>query len=180
MPDPYEKFLHEGEVTLESLFEPRPNVEEVTFEDCPPKYPKERRDLRCGDCGALMELRSSSKYPHPFYGCSGYPGCRGTHGAHPDGSPKGTPANKETRKARIRAHSVFDEAWKNQKIFRNRRSAYAWMRNEMHLTHSQAHIAMFSAAQCEELVKLLFQHFPELMTRTDRLIYQEDTWDEEA
>ena len=42
-----------------------------------------------------------------FYGCSRYPVCQNTHGAHPDGTPLGKPANKATREARI---GLFDIA----------------------------------------------------------------------
>jgi ssDNA-binding Zn-finger/Zn-ribbon topoisomerase 1 len=74
----------------------------------PRQYPKERRDLVCGECGAPMILRYSHKYSGPFYGCTTFPTCRGTHGAHADGAPKGIPGNKETKQARIKAHGLGD------------------------------------------------------------------------
>jgi ssDNA-binding Zn-finger/Zn-ribbon topoisomerase 1 len=74
----------------------------------PRKYPKERRDLVCGECGAPMILRYSHKYSGPFYGCTTFPTCRGTHGAHADGAPKGIPENRETKQARIKAHRFVD------------------------------------------------------------------------
>ena len=74
-------------------------------------YPLARIDLKCGDCGAEMRLRTSPKWDRPFYGCSKFPECRGSHGARTDGAPLGVPGNKETKLARIRAHKVFDVLW---------------------------------------------------------------------
>jgi len=45
--------------------------------------------LTCPECGRRMRLRNS-RYGE-FYGCSGYPKCRITHGAYPDGRPLGVP-----------------------------------------------------------------------------------------
>lgn len=159
--------------TVESLFEPSSNVEDVTFESLPAKYPGARQDLKCGDCGALMDLRSSSKFPRPFYGCTRYPECRGTHGAHASGAPLGKPANKETKQARRDAHAVFDQIWK-QNLVRNRWAAYNWMRQTMGLSESQAHISMFDSSQCVELMRLVYRDYPSLMTRTDRLLYDDN------
>lgn len=158
--------------TLESLFQPRPNVEDVTFESLPAKFPGTREDLLCGECAAPMRLQSSKRYLRPFYGCTRYPECRGTHGAHANGAPLGTPANKETKLARMRAHATFDQIWK-QKLVTHRGAAYNWMRQVMGLTHSKAHIAMFNSEQCAELQRLVCRDFPSLKTRHDRLLYDD-------
>lgn len=144
--------------------------DDVTLSTCPPQFPGERHDLHCGECGELMRLRMS-KFG-PFYGCIAWPGCEGTHGAHPDGNPKGSPANKQTRLARIRAHAVFDLIWKNK--VKKRHQAYGWMRKAMDLPHSGAHIALFSEEQCEKLIKLVYRDFPQFQTRYSRLSYDED------
>lgn len=144
-------------------------IEDVSFSTCPPEFPRERHDLQCGECGGLMQLRKS-KFG-PFYGCASWPICEGTHGANQDGSPKGTPANKATRMARIRAHSIFDLIWKQ--AGKKRHEAYAWMRKAMGLSRSQAHIAMFTESQCELLIKLVYRDFPQFSTRYTRLIYDE-------
>ena len=123
--------------------------------------------LNCGDCGAPMVLRSS-KYG-PFYGCSRWPDCKGTHGAHPDGKPKGTPADANTRKARVTAHRVFDEIWKRD-LVRNRGAAYSWMRKAMNLGRSAAHISLFTVEQCETLVQLVHRDYPALRNRWTYLI----------
>ena len=57
--------------------------------------------LACPECAAPMELRPSRF--GQFYGCTRWPACDGTHGAHPNGSPLGTPANRATKDARIEA-----------------------------------------------------------------------------
>lgn len=77
------------------------------------KYPAARDDLTCPEpeCDAPMKLKTLRF--GPAYCCTAYPGCSGIHGAHPDGSPKGTPADRWTRKARIRTHDVFDPLWKD-------------------------------------------------------------------
>jgi len=159
--------------TLASLFEPKPNVEDVTLESLPAKYPGARLDLLCGECGAPMQLRSSKRFPRPFYGCTRFPECKGTHGAHASGAPLGKPANKATKVARMQAHATFDQIWK-QNLVKNRWAAYNWMRQVMGLTNSQAHIAMFDIEQCVQLMRLVCRDFPSLKTRHDRLLYDDD------
>jgi ssDNA-binding Zn-finger/Zn-ribbon topoisomerase 1 len=70
--------------------------------------------LHCPDCGAMMSLRAS-KFGL-FYGCSMFPQCRATHGAHPWGAPLGIPAKRDTKMARIRAHAAFDRLWKEGRM----------------------------------------------------------------
>jgi ssDNA-binding Zn-finger/Zn-ribbon topoisomerase 1 len=159
--------------TIESLFEARPNVEDVTFETLPARFPGMRHDLLCGECAALMQLRESPKFPRPFYGCTRYPECKGTHGAHADGTPLGRPANKETKIARMRAHAIFDQIWK-LKLVTHRGAAYNWMRQVMQLSHTKAHIAMFDLAQCDDLIRLVYRDYPNLKGRYARLIFDED------
>lgn len=68
--------------------------------------------VTCPDCGASMRLVEHPRKPGEiFYGCSTYPECRATHGAHPDGRPLGRPADKRTRSWRIVAHEAFDQLW---------------------------------------------------------------------
>lgn len=180
-------------VRLEDLFTPKrddtPTVEDVSMDGplvTAPPYPCARVDLKCGECGALMKLRSpSKKYPtRPFYGCSRFPECRGTHGAHADGRPLGIPANKETKLARIRVHKVFDLIWKNRYL--TRPQAYAWMRRRLGFTSTEAHIGQFTAEECEELRLAVLDGFPALKTAWDRLVEEKDPyedvdvdWDEE-
>jgi len=114
---------------------------------------------KCGECGHEMELRTTYKYTYPngdprkFWGCLNYPRCRGTHGAHPDGTPFGVPANKETKIARTQAHNAFDRYWCTKGWTRG--EAYKWLEQAMGLEKGQAHIGGFNAEQCTKLVSIV-------------------------
>lgn len=119
-----------------------------------------------------MECRKGPFEGRPFYGCSRFPECRGTHGAHPDGRPLGIPANKATRKARIEAHRFFDLLWKpaeGQKARMTRSQAYSWMRKKMKLTETEAHFSKFTQEQCETCVRVIKAAYPGVRTLWDRL-----------
>lgn len=105
--------------------------------------------LTCPECGAPMVLRTS-RYG-PFYGCSTYPACKGSHGAHKNGIPLGTPANAATKLARIEAHEVFDTLWKRRGM--SRWEAYRWLATELKLTPDQCHIGLFDEAQCQRVIQ---------------------------
>lgn len=124
-----------------------------------PKYPRQRDDLACGDCGSKLILRESAH--GPFYGCSTFPVCKSVHEAHPDGKPKGKPANRATRKARIETHTLFDRIWK-EKLVKNRGAAYKWMQKALSLPRAEAHISEFSSDQCEKLMKAVYREFPKV------------------
>jgi len=106
-------------------------------------------DHPCPECGEPMILRDS-KYGL-FYGCTAFPQCKASHGAHKKtGQPLGIPADKMTKKARIEAHDAFDQLWKGKHMARG--EAYQWMQEAMEMTEEEAHIGRFGADQCEELV----------------------------
>lgn len=114
-------------------------------------------DLVCADCGGRLVYRTTGKYG-PWYACERWPGCPGAIGAHPDGSPLGTPADTRTRKARTAAHEVFDALWKpgsqrNAKIRRRRKRAYAALGEFMELSKDECHIGMFDANQCARVIE---------------------------
>lgn len=103
----------------------------------------------CPECGSDMTLRTS-KYGL-FYGCVTFPKCHASHGAHKEtGLPLGTPADKETKQWRIKAHDAFDTLWKDGKM--KRTAAYQWMRTAMKLRKSEAHIGMFDIDKCKQLI----------------------------
>jgi len=106
------------------------------------------RTIPC-PCGAVMQLKDSRH--GKFYGCRDWPACDYTHGAHPDGSPLGVPANKETRQARMRAHDAFDTLWKGGGM--KRREAYRWMQEALGLSEDEAHIGKFDVETCERLIE---------------------------
>lgn len=123
-------------------------------------YPASRV-LCCPECGNDMVLRKSMKFPNPFYGCTQFPYCKATHGAHPDGAPLGIPANKETKEWRIKAHVAFDPKWgredsrldKLTKKYR-RKAAYNWLARKLGITEvsRDCHIAMFDISRCQEVI----------------------------
>lgn len=103
----------------------------------------------CGDCGAPMVLRESRF--RPFYGCTRYPDCKGSHGAHPDGRPLGTPANAATRAARIRAHNAFDPLWKTGGMSRS--AAYRWLAAA--LGQPEVHMSELTIEECDRVIALV-------------------------
>ncbi len=114
----------------------------------------------CPYCGADLKLEDSAVvYDGKSYGdiwmCKNYPECNAYVGCHNGTAvPKGFPANKKLRVARIHAHHMFDPMWKGEnKVFKSRHSAYAWMRDVMRLTKDRAHIAMLTVFQCMILVE---------------------------
>lgn len=115
--------------------------------------------VACPFCGRVMTLTLTHKFTRPgqpprkYYGCSGFPECRATCGAHPDGTPSSSPADPETKQARIAAHDAFDRLWKHGRM--SRPAAYRHMQKIMGMTKDEAHIGFFSKEQCEALVAML-------------------------
>jgi len=117
-------------------------------------------DHPCPECGSKMVLRDS-RYGL-FYGCTGWPLCDAAHGAHKNsGEPLGIPADKETKKARMRAHEKFDLLWKRGHTTRS--NAYVWMQKAMGLSAEEVHIGRFDEEQCEQLIERV-EHALELYT----------------
>lgn len=111
----------------------------------------EEADITCPDCGAKMQLRDSRF--GLFYGCSRWPDCDCTHGAHKaTGVPLGAPANKATRQMRIEAHDAFDQLWQGGPINMKRKEAYAWLQRVMGMNQEQAHIGLFTVEQCTKVI----------------------------
>lgn len=88
----------------------------------------------------------------PYWLCT-VEGCGGTHGAHPDGTPLGTPADVATREARKVAHEAFDWIWKDGHIPRT--AAYHMLADRMGLPDGACHIGSFDAAQCQKVVEVM-------------------------
>jgi len=122
--------------------------------------------LDCPDCGAPMELVPSQiQEDRWFYRCTTYPDCRGSHGAHPDGSPLGIPANAETRQYRKLAHAAFDQLWNGdgricgRRIRTNRWDAYLMLQRWMGKSEEDAHISKFTKEECQKLLGILKERF---------------------
>lgn len=101
-------------------------------------------------CGAAMVLRQSRF--GPFWGCSRFPACKGSHGAHPDGRPLGVPADEATKRARIAAHQAFDEYWRGIRGMK-RGTAYHWLQGQLGLSAEECHIGRFDAATCRRVIE---------------------------
>jgi ssDNA-binding Zn-finger/Zn-ribbon topoisomerase 1 len=110
----------------------------------------------------------------PFYGCEHYPRCRSTHGAHPNGMPLGTPADVETKAARMVAHTAFDPLWRDAlELYPNiperprrarqdaiykvraraRVRAYAWLAEQLAIPAEECHIGLFDSETCRRVIK---------------------------
>lgn len=122
------------------------------------KYLGSVSNLTCPECSKPMYLRES-KFG-PFYGCSMYPQCKGTHGARPDGSPLGKPADQETRQYRILAHAALDRLWEPGpcQLFGSRATAYEWVQKAMHMSPADAHIANFTKEDCQQIIEALWAY----------------------
>lgn len=110
-----------------------------------------------------MVLRKGKQYVgHPyFYGCSRYPECLGTHGAHADGRPFGVPADAATRAARSAAHRAFDRLWQGRRMQRSR--AYRFLAYALGLRPDECHIGRFDQETCERVVTVCAAY--EMLTR---------------
>lgn len=124
-------------------------------------------------CGGAMQLRDS-KYGL-FYGCASFPNCEATVGAHQaTGRPLGTPADKETKQARIDAHEWFDKLWgKGEGIPESfepmrRGQAYAWLRHRMNLGKDECHIGLFSKVQCDLVGELVRSKLARMQDRQEK------------
>jgi hypothetical protein len=106
-----------------------------------------------------MVLRTTKKYTYPngtprkFFGCSRYPACTASHGAHPDGTPLGTPADADTKAARIKAHQHVDKLWNGDR--KQRGKVYKLVGTILGVAPQDAHIGKLSAVQCHMLIEKL-------------------------
>lgn len=104
-----------------------------------------------------MHLKETSKFQYPkggnrlFWSCPQWVmGCTYVVGAHPNGFPLGTPADKETKKWRMDAHEAFDVLWKSGKM--KRKEAYKWLQETMKMSVEEAQIGNFTIQQCKQVV----------------------------
>lgn len=120
-----------------------------------PNQPKKQKPrIFCPECGSLMVLRHSQKFNRCFYGCSRYPKCQATHGAHKDGTPLGIPANTETKEWRIKAHAAFDQIWRDSPLTNARQIAYKILADSMAIDVKDCHIGLFDMDECKIVIAL--------------------------
>lgn len=162
MPLPQEEddtigFSHED--TLAELFKPSLKPGLRTEEELATQFPRQRKDLKCGDCGSPLVLKDG-KFGI-FYGCVMYRenGCRGSLNCHKVTSePLGFPVDSVTRQLRKEAHALFDQLWQANArsqpgaAMMRREEAYKWMAKHLGLSESDAHIAKLDAAGCRRLI----------------------------
>ncbi len=116
-----------------------------------------QKKVICAECKAPMELLPSDTYfydngePRKYWVCTKAPDCNGRHGAHPDGTPLGTPGDARTKSARRQAHSTFDHWWRTRRISRG--MAYKKLEEVMGLGRGEAHIGNFNVEQCLKVYK---------------------------
>ena len=108
-------------------------------------------------CGSSSSLRSNALiYNGREYGngkiwlCDRFPVCRGSVGTHPDGKPLGTIPDEETKKLRIKVHSVIDPLWRGQK--KNRGSVYGWLKR---ISGKDYHNGEASKEDCLRILELI-------------------------
>lgn len=118
--------------------------------------------LHCPKCGARAILKDSRVIYGSFHGyvwaCPNLAVCDTYVGCHRNSNkPLGTLADASTRRARGRAHRLFDSIWKSGRI--TRKEAYILLRQKMGLSERDAHIAKFDLAQCNKLCDIFMGEF---------------------
>lgn len=110
----------------------------------------------CPYCGKEAELKDSAIVYGRSYGliwdcrpCDAYVG---VHKSSPTHKPKGKLANRELRRLRIQAHSVFDPLWETGRMSRS--DAYAFLARVLNLVVSQTHISWLTTEQCNKVIRL--------------------------
>lgn len=111
----------------------------------------------CPYCGGDAVFMTSSRHVYkqdygPIYDCRA---CDAYVGAHPDGSPKGTPANRVLRAARRACHEAFDPLWQSGSMTRS--DAYKWLASAMGVSWRKAHVGHFDLEQCKKMLSLVRQ-----------------------
>lgn len=119
----------------------------------------------CLECGQLAALSTSQRvYPHrpdlwnrPMWvcACGAYTGChQGTE------RPKGRPAGKATRAARIDAHAAFDRLWQAKQAREGcskkaaRGAGYKWLAASLGIPKADCHIGNMDQATARRVTAL--------------------------
>lgn len=124
--------------------------------------------VQCDYCGQPAQLVGGDAiYPHrpdlfrkKFWSCArcdAYVGChpkagKNGRGGLGDGTvPLGRLADRQLRRAKSSAHTLFDPIWKSGQM--PRKKAYAWLAEKMGIATTDCHIGMFNVDQCNEVVR---------------------------
>ncbi|KKL53577.1 hypothetical protein LCGC14_2274050 [marine sediment metagenome] len=76
------------------------------------------------------------------------PGCTVVHWSN---DKTASPADFDTRVARVQAHKVFDKLWKHGP--RRRNSCYQKLANYLRLSKKETHIGRFDIEQCKAVIE---------------------------
>ena len=121
--------------------------------------------VHCPYCGKPAVMVSGVRiYPHrpdlfekKFWlceKCDAYVGCHPRNLNHgQDGTrPLGRLADKELRRLKWKAHSLFDPLWQELGYFPNRKAAYQWLSNQLGIYVNKCHIGFFDKQRCEAVI----------------------------
>lgn len=120
----------------------------------------------CPYCGAGTHSKTEQEvYGKTYKGrllfcCNNYPKCNSYIGTHDDGTPLGRLASLELRKAKIKAHNVFDAIWQNG--YMKREEAYERLSDFLKLDRELTHIGMFGETTCEVVYQWARKLYAEL------------------
>ncbi len=131
--------------------------------------------VECGHVGRLVAgvevYGAASLYAKKmFYLCE----CGAYVGCHPKTAlPLGRPAGLDTRKARGRAHDVFDILWRAKMEtgvaqYRARGDAYAWLARQLGIRGNVCHISMFDRETCDRAIAICRPYADKLAGRLPR------------
>ena len=113
------------------------------------------KDLKCPECGSLMELvfthhRYRDGKRKPKYQCIHHPECKGSHGAHPDGSPLGVPGDGKTRLLRQTLHEILEIKYPGTVEYTRRKTGHWLIGNGF-----PAHIGEMDSDQCRSAIHII-------------------------
>lgn len=118
------------------------------------------KDVNCGECGSPMKLRRSKEFTYPetglprlYYSCSRFPQCRGTVRANADGSPIGTPANRETKDARSAAYLALEDFRRGRGW--NRSGTLSWLSKRLRIERGGCQVSNFDLPTCKKVLSIV-------------------------
>jgi hypothetical protein len=106
-----------------------------------------------------MKLRESDRFAprcgrsRKFYGCTRFPDCKATHGAHPDGKPLGVPADQPTKEMRRAAHQAMNRMMARLGV--RKKLAYRLMARLLGKTPQESHVGLLDMGECARLIEAL-------------------------
>lgn len=113
----------------------------------------------CPYCGSGTKVVSEEFiYGRTYKGksmicCNNYPTCDSYCGTHEeDGSALGRLANRDLRRVKKMAHSVFDKIWLERKYV-SRNGAYDWLSDKLDIPREYCHIGWFNKETTIKVIK---------------------------